>query len=66
MPVTFQGANDRATVIDIGVTIGDECQVGALSFVPKHHTLEPGATYAGIPVRWLDRQAADASALSTP
>ena len=51
MPVTFQGANDRATVIDIGATIGDDCQVGALSFVPKHHTLEPGATYAGIPVR---------------
>jgi non-ribosomal peptide synthetase-like protein len=52
------------TVIDIGVTIGDRCQVGALSLIPKHTTLEPGGTYAGIPVRRLDRHAADASTLS--
>jgi acetyltransferase-like isoleucine patch superfamily enzyme len=42
-------------VIDIGVTVGDGCQVGALSLVPKHTTLEPGGVYAGIPVRRIDR-----------
>jgi len=39
------------TVIDIGVDVGPDCQVGALSFVPKHTHLEAGAVYAGIPVR---------------
>jgi len=43
------------SVIDIGVTIGDSCQVGALSLVPKHTTLEHGGVYAGIPVRRIDR-----------
>jgi acetyltransferase-like isoleucine patch superfamily enzyme len=37
------------SVIDIGVEAGDGCQVGALSFVPKHTRLEAGAIYAGIP-----------------
>jgi acetyltransferase-like isoleucine patch superfamily enzyme len=46
------------SVIDIGVTVGDGTQIGALSFVPKHTVLEPGAVYAGIPVRRLDRQSA--------
>ena len=54
------------TVIDIGVTIADGCQVGALSLIPKHTTLDPGETYAGIPVRRLDHQAADSSVLSAP
>jgi acetyltransferase-like isoleucine patch superfamily enzyme len=39
------------SVIEIGVDIGDGCQVGALSFVPKHARLEAGAIYAGIPVQ---------------
>jgi acetyltransferase-like isoleucine patch superfamily enzyme len=39
------------SIVDIGVVAGDGCQVGALSLVPKHTTLEPGAVYAGIPVR---------------
>ncbi len=52
------------SVIDIGVTIGDGCQVGALSLVPKHTTLEAGGTYAGIPVRRLAHHAAGASTLS--
>jgi len=43
------------SVIDIGVTVGDHTQVGALSFVPKHTTLEPGGIYAGVPVRRLER-----------
>jgi serine acetyltransferase len=41
------------TVIEIGVTIGDGCEVGALSLVPKHTTLLGPATYVGIPVRRL-------------
>ena len=39
------------SVIEIGVEIGDDCQVGALSFVPKHARLAAGAIYAGIPVQ---------------
>jgi acetyltransferase-like isoleucine patch superfamily enzyme len=46
------------SVIDIGVTVGDGTQVGALSFVPKHSVLEPDGVYAGIPVRRMDRQPA--------
>jgi acetyltransferase-like isoleucine patch superfamily enzyme len=37
------------SVLEIGIEAGDGCQVGALSFVPKHTRLEAGATYAGIP-----------------
>lgn len=37
------------SVIEIGVDIGPDCEVGALSFVPKHTKLEGGAIYAGIP-----------------
>jgi acetyltransferase-like isoleucine patch superfamily enzyme len=44
------------SAIDIGVTIGDDAQVGALSFVPKHTVLEGGGVYAGIPVRRLERE----------
>lgn len=39
------------SVIDIGVDIGDACQIGALSLVPKGATLQPGAVYVGRPVR---------------
>lgn len=42
------------SVIGIGVDIGAHTQVGALSVVPKHHTLEPGAVYGGVPVHRLD------------
>jgi acetyltransferase-like isoleucine patch superfamily enzyme len=41
------------SVVDIGAEIGDGCQVGALSFVPKHTRLEAGAIYAGVPVHRL-------------
>lgn len=41
------------TTIEIGVIAGDGCQIGALSFVPKHTTLEGGAVYVGAPVRRL-------------
>lgn len=53
------------SVIDIGVTVGDGCQVGALSLVPKHTTLDAQSTYAGIPVRRLDDHSA-AAVLRTP
>lgn len=43
------------SVIEIGVDIGDGCQVGALSFVPKHARLAAGAIYAGIPVQRIGR-----------
>lgn len=55
-------------VIDIGVTVGDGCLVGALSLVPKHMTLEPGGVYAGIPVQRIDRHTpvATRSSISAP
>jgi carbonic anhydrase/acetyltransferase-like protein (isoleucine patch superfamily) len=43
------------SVIGIDVEIGAETQVGALSLVPKHARLAPGAVYAGAPVRRIDQ-----------
>jgi acetyltransferase-like isoleucine patch superfamily enzyme len=45
---------DRVTigigsVIEIGVEIGPDTQIGAMSFVPKHAKLPGGATYVGVP-----------------
>ena len=45
---------DRVTIgvgsiIEIGVSAGDDVQVGALSFVPKYAVLEPETLYLGIP-----------------
>ena len=37
-------------IVEIGVTVGADCQIGALSFVPKYTTLEPGGVFAGVPV----------------
>jgi len=42
------------SVIEIGVEIGSNCQIGALSFVPKHTKLPGGAVYAGIPAREIE------------
>jgi carbonic anhydrase/acetyltransferase-like protein (isoleucine patch superfamily) len=42
------------SVIDIDIEIGDHCQVGALSLVPKHSRLESRAIYVGIPVKRRD------------
>ena len=39
------------SIIDIDVEVGDDCQVGAISLVPKHTKLEAGSVYAGIPVK---------------
>jgi acetyltransferase-like isoleucine patch superfamily enzyme len=42
------------SVIDIDVDIGDGCQIGAFTLVPKHARLEPNAVYIGIPARKLN------------
>ena len=42
------------SVIEIGVEIGSDSQVGALSFVPKHTKLGGGVVYAGTPARPLE------------
>jgi acetyltransferase-like isoleucine patch superfamily enzyme len=47
------------SIVGIGVTTGRDCQVGALSFVPKHSTLAAATTYAGTPVRAIAGRAAD-------
>jgi acetyltransferase-like isoleucine patch superfamily enzyme len=41
------------TVVNIDVEAGADCQVGALSLVPKHSRLDGGAVYVGIPVTRL-------------
>lgn len=46
------------TVVGIGVVVGDRCEIGALSLVPKHSTLEPDTVYAGVPVHPLTPRAA--------
>jgi acetyltransferase-like isoleucine patch superfamily enzyme len=47
------------SVIGIGVDIGPDAQVGALSLVPKHTVLPGGATYVGIPVARVERERSD-------
>ena len=42
------------SIIDIGVEIGDDAQVGAMSLVPKHTRLESGFVYAGVPAKLLE------------
>jgi non-ribosomal peptide synthetase-like protein len=48
------------SIIDVGVEIGSRCEVGALTFVPKHARLEADGTYVGIPARRIDRPPSDA------
>jgi acetyltransferase-like isoleucine patch superfamily enzyme len=43
-----------SSVISIDVEIGDDAQVGALSFVPKHSHLRANTVYVGIPVHSAD------------
>ena len=55
--------NDRVTVglgsvISIGVTVGSDVQIGALSLVPKHVALDGGHVYVGVPARPLGSDAA--------
>jgi non-ribosomal peptide synthetase-like protein len=42
------------SIIDIGVDVGPHCQIGAMSFVPKHTKLPAGSVYAGVPVKRLE------------
>jgi serine acetyltransferase len=46
------------SAIDIDVEIGDSCQVGALTFVPKHARLDANSVYVGIPARKLSEHVA--------
>lgn len=41
------------SVVEIGVTAGPHCQIGALSFVPKYTALSGDAVYVGAPARRL-------------
>ncbi len=50
--------------IEIGVEAGPECQIGALSAVPKFQRLEGHSTYVGIPARKIETRADAASAES--
>jgi acetyltransferase-like isoleucine patch superfamily enzyme len=54
------------SVVNIGVTAGPHCQVGALSLVPKHARLEGGATYVGTPVRRLVSEVESADRVAHP
>jgi acetyltransferase-like isoleucine patch superfamily enzyme len=47
------------SVIGIDVVVGARTQVGAISLVPKHSQLEPGAVYAGVPVKRIDHMASE-------
>jgi acetyltransferase-like isoleucine patch superfamily enzyme len=38
-----------SSIVEIGVTIGDDVQIGALSFVPKYAHLASGGVYIGAP-----------------
>jgi carbonic anhydrase/acetyltransferase-like protein (isoleucine patch superfamily) len=47
-------------MVGIGVEAGDQCQIGALSVVPKNTKLESGAIYVGVPVRRIERASSSA------
>jgi carbonic anhydrase/acetyltransferase-like protein (isoleucine patch superfamily) len=42
------------SVIEIGVEIGADAQVGALSFVPKYTRLPGGVVYVGAPATLVE------------
>lgn len=41
------------SIVEIDVTIGEGCQIGAMSFVPKHTRLTEPGVYVGVPVSRL-------------
>lgn len=49
------------TAVGIDVVIGDGCEVGAMSLIPKHQRLTANSTYLGIPVRRMDDTASPAT-----
>ena len=62
--VTCRTTHDAApSPHSIDVDIGAGSQVGTLSLVPKHTTLEAQTVYAGIPVRRMQPSAPDPSQL---
>jgi acetyltransferase-like isoleucine patch superfamily enzyme len=44
------------SIVEIGVETGPNCEIGALSFVPKRMKLDADSIYAGIPVRRMAGQ----------
>lgn len=48
--------------VEIGVVIGENCQVGSLSMVPKFTVLPGPGTYVGVPARPLHSDTADTAA----
>jgi acetyltransferase-like isoleucine patch superfamily enzyme len=48
------------SLVAIGVEAGDQCQIGALSVVPKYSKLEAGAIYAGVPARRIEKASSQA------
>ena len=40
-----------SSIVEIGAITGANCEIGALTFVPKNMKLDADATYAGIPAR---------------
>ncbi|MGE5204718.1 MAG: hypothetical protein ACM3PW_03820 [Chlamydiota bacterium] len=40
-----------SSIVEIGVTTGANCKIGALTFVPKNLPLEADAVYVGIPAK---------------
>jgi acetyltransferase-like isoleucine patch superfamily enzyme len=47
------------SVVEIGAEIGSNCQIGALSFVPKYNRLPGDAVYAGSPVKRIEHTVSD-------
>jgi hypothetical protein len=47
-----------ASVVEIDVEIAAGCQIGAMSFVPKHARLTEPGVYVGVPVARLERRSA--------
>jgi acetyltransferase-like isoleucine patch superfamily enzyme len=42
------------SVIEIGVDVGPDSQIGAMSFVPKHTKIPASSVYGGVPVKRLE------------
>ncbi len=49
------------SIVGIGTETGTNCQIGALSFVPKYSQLDGDTTWAGVPVRPLASKTKPAS-----
>lgn len=47
------------SIVAIGASVGDHTEIGAMSLVPKHSTLQAETVYAGIPVHALTPSSPD-------